>query len=151
VYVTNKIAGSTNGQISLDFRIDNQGSATADISTVTLRYWYQDEGWNPTALTLEIDYKSLSGDNVTSGKAVAASPSKAGADHYLELSFSGTVAAKGAVSGADQFAANIRPHNSNWQGTVDVTNDYSYNAGATGLNDKMTLYANGKLIWGTEP
>jgi hypothetical protein len=144
VYLTQPTTGSTNGQIALDLRIDNPGSAAVDLATVTLRYWYKDDGWDTTNLTLEVDYRSDSSDNVTSGKAVAVSPSSAGADHYLVLSFSGTIAGKG------QFATNIRLHNS-WQGTVVVANDYSYNAGATGLNDKMTLYANGKLIWGTEP
>jgi hypothetical protein len=152
VYLTSKTASGATGQLSLDFRIDNQTSASVDLSNVTLRYWYQDEGWVTTSLTLEVDYKSLSGDNVTGGKAVAASPSTAGADHYVELSFSGTVAAKGPASGADQFAANIRLHSSTWVGTVDVTNDYSYDGGATGLYEKkITLYSGGKLIWGTEP
>jgi len=150
VYLTQKTTGSTNGQIALDLRIENQGSATADLSNVTLRYWYQDDGWNTATLTLEVDYKSLSGDSVTGGKAVAVSPATAGADHYLELSFSGTVAAKGSPSGTDQFNTNIRLHN-NWQGTVDVSNDYSYDGGATGIEQKITLYANGKLIWGKEP
>jgi hypothetical protein len=139
------IAGSTNGQISLNLRIDNTTSANVDLSTVTLRYWYQDEGWNTSTLTLEVDYKSVSGDNVTGGKAVAASPATAGADHYLELSFSGTIAARG------QFATNLRLHNTTWQGTVDVTNDYSYNGTAVGYDDKITLYQSGKLIWGKEP
>jgi hypothetical protein len=42
-------------------------------------------------------------------------------------------------------------HTANYQGAVDVTNDYSYNGGATGYDDKITLYQNGKLISGTEP
>jgi len=141
------IAGSTNGQISLNLRIDNMTSAGVDLSTVTLRYWYQDEAsaLSTTTLKLEVDYISLSGDNVTGGKSVAASPSTAGADHYLELSYSGTVAAKG------QLAANVRLHNLTWQGAVDVTNDYSYNGTAAGYDDKITLYQSGKLIWGKEP
>ena len=96
-------------------------------------------------MTLAVDYASLSGDNVTGGKAVAASPSTASADHYLEFSFTGTIPAK------SQFQTNFRLHNANWLGAFDAANDYSYNAGATGLNDKMTLYAGGKLIWGKEP
>jgi hypothetical protein len=43
-------------------------------------------------------------------------------------------------------------HTSTWVGTVDVTNDYSYDGGATGAYEKkITLYSGGKLIWGTEP
>jgi len=147
VYLTQPTTtmGSTSGTISLDFRIDNQTSASVDLSNVTLLNWYQDDGWDTTTLTLEVDYKSISGDNVTGGKAVAAPRPTAGADHYLELSFTGTLAAK------NQFASNILLHNLKWQGTVDVTNDYSYNGGATGYNSKITLYQGGKLVWGVEP
>jgi hypothetical protein len=144
VYLTMRATGSTNGQISLDLRIDNQTTASVDLSTVTLRYWYQDDGWNTTTLTIEVDYRSDTRDSVTGGKAVAAPRPTAGADHYLELSFTGTLAAKG------QFATNVRVRN-NWQGTVDVTNDYSYNGGASGYDSKITLYQSGKLIWGVEP
>ena len=151
MYVTRKPAGTT-GQISLFLRIDNQTSQSVDLSTVTLRYWYQDEGWNTTSLMPAIDYESISGDNVTNCKAFAASSPVPGADHYLELSFSGTLAAKGAPSGNDQFTVNVRPHNTSWQGTVDVTNDYSYNGGATEYDDKITLHdGSGNVIWGVLP
>ena len=143
VSLTKPVAGAT-GQISLFLIIENQGSAAADLTNVTLRYWYKDDGWDTSTLAIAVDYASLSGDTVTGGKSVAAARSTA-ADHYLEFSFTGTIPAK------SQFQTNFRLHNSNWAGTVDVTNDYSYNGGVTGLNDKMTLYASGKLIWGTEP
>ena len=85
------------------------------------------------------------------GKAVAASPAAPGADHYFELSFTGTLAAKGDSSQNDQFNVRVTAHTGNYQGAVDVTNDYSYNAGALGYNDKIALYGNGKLIWGVAP
>ena len=151
VYVTQKAAGSS-GQISLYFRIDNQTDASVDLSTATLRYWYQDEGLG-SALVLERDFVSIgvSDEGTVAGKAVAASPAVAGADHYLELSFTGTLAAKGDPAMNDQFTANVRLHNASFTGAVDVTNDYSYNAGATGYDDKITLYGSGNLIWGVEP
>jgi len=43
VWVVQKTAGDT-GQITLDLRIDNKTPQSVDMSTVTLRYWYQDEG-----------------------------------------------------------------------------------------------------------
>jgi hypothetical protein len=111
---------------------------------VTLRYWYQDEGLG-TSLVLSTNYVSIGYSNT--GKVVAhkafAALAGADADHYLQLSFSGTLAAQGDKSTNDP---------PNYQGAVDVTNDYSYNAGATGYNDRITLHEKGgRVIWGTPP
>jgi endo-1,4-beta-xylanase len=119
------------------------------MSTVTLRYWYNDQGLG-TAVGLDVDY--VSNLRVTDGRAVAAPSPVAGADHYVELSFSGALAAKGATSNGDQCSAMIRLHNADYQGTVDVAIDYSYNGGAIGYNDKITLHdKSGKVIWGVAP
>jgi len=152
VYVTQKTTGGS-GQITLYLRIDNKTAKTVDMSTVILRYWYQDEGLG-TALTVERDYVSIGHSNlgkVVDFKAAAASPPSTGADHYFEFSFSGTLAAQGDTGNNDEFNVNLRLHTQSYSGTVDVTNDYSYSA-TVGYDDKITLYSNkGDLIWGTEP
>jgi hypothetical protein len=161
VWLKNKTSGST-GQISFDLRIDNKTPKTVDMSTVTLRYWYQDEGLG-TAVVLAANYVSIGYSNtnlgkVTAAKSVVVSPSSPGADHYLELSFSGTLAVQGdkTTSGQptmnDQFNIQVSLHTANYAGAVDVANDYSYDGGATGAYEKkITLYGNGKLISGVEP
>ena len=144
------ISGSS-GQIALYLRIDNKTSATVDMSTVTLRYWYQDEGLG-TTLDLSANYVSIgySGAGKVESKAVAASGG-AGADHYIELSFTGSLAAQGDKATNDQFNIQITLHTANYQGKVDVTNDYSYMAG-TGWDEKITLHdKSGKVIWGAAP
>jgi hypothetical protein len=124
------------------------------MSTVTLRYWYQDEGLG-TTLALSLLYVGIGYSNqgtVTLSKVVAVSPAVAGADHYLELSFIGTLAAQGDKASNDQFNIRVGVHTGNYQGAVDVTNDYSYNAGALGYSDKITLHdKSGNVIWGTTP
>lgn len=154
-YVVTKAAGSP-GQISLSLQIANTTAQSVDMSTVTLRYWYQDEGLGTAGMVFEVDYASVGDSNAikdkVQGKVVAASPPVAGADHYLEVSFTAaTLSAKGATGSNDQLKFNGRLHNSGFQGTVDVTNDYSYNGGATGIDNKITLYQSGKLISGAEP
>ena len=156
VWVTQKTTGAT-GQISLNLQIDNKTSQIVDMSTVRLRYWYQDEGLG-TAVQLAASYASIGYSNtnlgkVTSGIAVANPSPAAGADHYLELSFSGTLAAQGDKATNDQFNFMVTLHTANYQGAVDVTNDYSYDNGAAGVYEqKITLYdQSGKLIWGVEP
>ena len=141
------ISGST-GQVTFNVRIDNMTSQSTDMSTVTLRYWYKDEGLG-TALKVSPYYVSIGHSNTGSvvfNKVVAVTA--AGADHYFELSFGGTLTAKNDSSGNDKFNVDIGLLNG---GAFDPNNDYSYNAGATGYDSKITLYAGGKLIWGTEP
>jgi hypothetical protein len=153
-YVVDKFTSST-GQISLSLRVDNMTADSVDMSTVTLRYWYQDEGLGVGA-ALEVDYASIGDSNAIKaqvhGTVVTASAPVAGADHYLDVSFGATtLSAKGNASHNDQLKFNGRLHNSGYVGTVDLTNDYSYNGGKTGYDTKITLYQNGKLIAGVEP
>jgi hypothetical protein len=148
----NKIAGKT-GEIDLDLRVDNMTLQSVDMSSVTLRYWYQDDGLG-TALELAVYHQAIgysSQGKVLTGKAVAASPSVAGADHYLEFSFSGTLSAKGDKLTNDQFNIQVALRTGNYLGAVEVTNDYSYNGGKTGYDTKIAFYQNGKLIAGLEP
>jgi len=157
VYVTGEIRGSR-GAIRLSLRIDNRTTQRVDMSTVTLRYWYQDEGLG-TNLVLAANYVCIGYSNqgkVTSGIAVANPSPVAGADHYLELSFTGTLAAQGDRATNDQFNVHVTLHTTAYPGVVvgvvDVANDYSYNGGATGYNDKITLHdKSGKVIWGVAP
>ena len=147
-------AGGT-GQITLNLRIDNMTAKSVDTSNVTLRYWYQDQGEGlGTALALAVNYVEighLTAAKATFSQAAAVSPAVAGADHYLELSFSGTLAAKGDADKNDQFTVNVRLYNSSYSGTINVANDYSYNGTAAGYDNKITLYQGGKLLWGLEP
>jgi endoglucanase len=154
VWVLGKPTGST-GQITLSLRIDNKTTQAVDMSTVTLRYWYQDEGLGTnlvlTPNSVSIGYSSQG--KVTSGTAVANPSPVAGADHYLELAFSGTLAAQGDKATNDQFNIQVTLHTAGYTGAVDVTNDYSYDDGAALLYEqKITLHdQSGNVIWGTPP
>jgi hypothetical protein len=154
VWVVQKPIGGT-GTITLDLRIDNKTAQTVDTSTVTLRYWYQDEGLG-TALILASNIVSIGYSNqgqVTSGVALANPSPVAGADHYLELAFTGTLAAQGDKATNDEFNIDVTLHTPNYAGAVDVTNDYSYDGGASLVYEqKITLHDHsGNVIWGTPP
>ena len=90
---------------------------------------------------------------VMSGTAVANPSPVTGADHYLELSFAATLSAQGDKTSNDQFTVQAVMHTAGYTGAVDVTNDYSYDAGAEGVYEKkITLHdKSGKVIWGTAP
>jgi len=153
VWVDSKTDGST-GKIALTLRVDNKTSASVDMAAVTLRYWYMDEGLGPT-LVFASDYVKI-GYSITAtvaGSVVAVSPAVAGADHYIELSFTGTLAAQGDKATNDQFNIHVTAHTANYAGAVDVTNDYSYDGGAAKVYEqKITLHdKSGKVIWGKAP
>ncbi len=153
MWVDKKTDGST-GKIALTLRIDNKTSSSVDMTAVFLRYWYQDEGLG-TTLVYANDYVKIgySVAATVTGKAVAAPSPVAGADHYFELSFTGTLAAQGDKAQNDQFTIHVTAHTANYAGAVDITNDYSYDNGAEALYEKkITLHDNsGKVIWGTAP
>jgi hypothetical protein len=117
-----------------------------------MRYWFAEESLGAT-LVLNSAYVGVGYSNkgkVSAVKSVASS-SGTGADHYLEFSFEATLAAKGDKDTNDQFTVNVTVHNSGYTGKVDLTNDYSYNDGVVGYNEKITLHSGGKVIWGTLP
>ena len=100
---------------------------------------------------MSIGYSNLG--RVTRAAAVANPSPVAGADHYLELSFTGTLAAQGDKATNDQFNIQVTVHTAGYKGAVDVTNDYSYDSGAAGVYEqKITLHdKSGNVIWGTPP
>ena len=146
VYVASKTS-SDMGQTSFDLSIHNKSARRVDMSTVTLRYWYQDEGLG-NARALATHY--VSPGKVASVTAAAVPSPVSGADHYMELSFTGTLAAQGEEATNDQLRIQAMLYSC--KGAVDVTNDYSYNGGAIGYNDKITLHdKSGKVMWGVAP
>jgi len=125
----------------------NTGTTTAQLSNVTVRYWFTEDGTQP--LTYACDYAPVGCANIT-GTFATVSPAKTNADHYLQLSFgsaAGTLAA-GASTGGIQN----RIYQSNYA-TMTQTNDYSFNAADSTFtaNPMITVYYNGQLIYGTEP
>lgn len=145
------IQGSEN--LSMTFDIVNTSSSTQDLSAVTMRYWYVDDGWASKSLTMDINNVRI-GDNtpgtVTYNGSIPVNPAQAGADHYFEFSFVGTLSAANASNHNDKFHASLRIHTADYQVKANVANDYS-SMTTTGYDDRITLYSSGTLIWGTEP
>ena len=147
--------GAISGSQSLTIHVDivNTSSTTQDMSTVTMRYWYLDDGWGSAQLNLATEYVSIGYSNtgtITYVGSTAVSPAQTGADHYVEFSFTGTLAAVNDTSSNDKFHVQVALHAPGYAGSANVANDYSEMT-TTGYDDKITLYSSGTLIWGTEP
>lgn len=128
------------------FRIVNAGKVPFPLSTLALRYYYSKE----VSGSERFNCYSVSGGDcswVTPGFADVATK-KPTADRYLELRF---------ASKASSLAVNqsVEIHGAFFvQGYPQFTqtNDYSFST-STGFlaAPSVTLYADGVLIWGTEP
>ncbi|QFZ72190.1 glycosyl hydrolase family 5 [Streptomyces fagopyri] len=143
-YKNNDSSTGDNG-IRPGLKLVNGGSSTVDLSKVTIRYWFTGESSSAGYQTF-CDWAQLGCSTVkTSVRAV--SPSRTGADHYLEVGFtSGSLAA-----GADSGELQLRMAKSDWS-NFDESDDYSRGANSSYADAaKVTVYVAGTLVWGTEP
>jgi hypothetical protein len=124
------------------FIIENTGVVDVPLDRVTVRYWFTADGRTPQ---FALDYAALGYENVN-GQIVAMSAPVAGADHYLELSFSGGV----LLGAADTGEIYARIHDAAWW-FFNESNDYSFGGTTYQQSETTTVYFDGVLIWGEEP
>jgi len=128
------------------FRIVNAGKVPFALSSLSLRYYYTKE---PDGDEQYNCYSVSGGDrSLIAATFASVTPKTSMADRYLELHY---------TSKAPSLAVN---QSSEIQGAFFVpgykpftqTNDYSFSTNDTFQTaPRVTLYANGVLIWGTEP
>jgi hypothetical protein len=132
--------------ISPHFQITNTGSTAAALSSIKIRYFFTADG--SSTQQFACDYAQIGCSNISQA-IYPWSGGGTGADHYLEVTFtgSGTIAA-----GANTGAMQLRFADSAYLNFTQ-TNDYSFNASATAYANaaNITVYQAGVLVWGTEP
>ncbi|WP_393100949.1 glycoside hydrolase family 6 protein [Streptomyces sp. LN325] len=143
-YKNNDSSTGDNG-VRPGLKLVNGGSSTVDLSKVTIRYWFTGESSSAGYQTF-CDWAQL-GCSTVKTSVSAVSPSRTGADHYLEVGFtSGSLAA-----GADSGDLQLRMAKSDWS-NFDESDDYSHGANSSYADAaKVTVYVAGTLVWGTEP
>jgi|GEM_PF-1910930 len=140
---------ATDNKVHAFFRITNTspaGSPAVNYSDLKIRYWYT-KG-TTTAENFTSDYAAVNTSNVLGG-TFPWSPAVTGADTYLEIGFKpGPTLAAGANSGEIQGRVN----KVDWSNYSEA-DDYSYlpNQYSFATNNKVALYYQGQLVWGTEP
>ncbi|MGW2786931.1 glycoside hydrolase family 6 protein [Streptomyces populi] len=141
----NNDSSTGDNQVKPGLKLVNGGSAAVDLSKVTVRYWFTGESSSAGYQTF-CDWAQL-GCSTVKTSVGAVSPSRTGADHYLEVGFtSGSLAA-----GADSGDLQLRMAKSDWS-NFDESNDYSRGANSSYADAaKVTVYVSGTLVWGTEP
>ena len=145
VYTETKSNAITN-TISTYLKVNNEGNVPVAYGDVKVRYWFTKEG-TPN-LNYYLDYSALGTSNIESG-FVALDPVQSGANTYLELGLKGSLGTfyPSGSTGNIQY----RIAKADWS-NFNQADDYSYNTNtAMSLNDKVTVYYQGQLIYGTEP
>ncbi|MFG3140340.1 endo-1,4-beta-xylanase [Streptomyces sp. NPDC048211] len=132
-------------QIKPGLQLVNTGTAAASLSDVTVRYWFSSDNGASTYGTW-CDWSPIGCSTVTH-RVVAATTPKAGADHYLEVGFTGGSLAPGATTGEIQ----LRLSKTDWS-NFDESDDYSHGSGTVYADaTRIAVYAGGELVWGIEP
>jgi len=138
-------AKAADNQLRPHVQIMNDSREVVPLRELTLRYWFTADG----AMEFQhwCDYAKVDAKNVTRSVKNLEKPVR-DADSYLEVGFAGATLEAGSGSGEIQ----LRLAKHDWM-PFDQANDYSFDAGRTAFADtaRITLYRNGKLIWGTEP
>ncbi len=138
---------ATSNQLMPHFEIVNDTSASVALSTLTIRYWYTEDGTE--SQNFYCDYAVAGCANVTGSFTTLTSPTST-ADTYLQIGFSSS-AGSIAING-NSGDIQTRVAKSDWT-NYNQANDYSWSATQTSYApwSYVTLYQNGALVWGTEP
>jgi hypothetical protein len=128
-------------------RLDNLGAAGVAYGELTARYWLTAE--NYSGLATNVDWAALGASNIRTRYVMLPQP-RQGALGYVEYTFDASLGTLAGGSTSGEIRS--RFHNQTY-GDLDENDDYSYrpNARSYAPNDHITLYRNGRLVWGTEP
>ena len=133
-----------NNTIKPNFKIQNIGSRTFNLSDLSIRYWYTIDGVQTQ--NYYTDWAQAGNDNVT-GSFVQMT-STANADNYLSIGFNANA---GTLAPNQSTELKARFNKIDWS-NYNETNDFSYaNTSNYANNTKIGLYYQGNLIWGVAP
>lgn len=132
--------------ISTVLTINNEGNMPVAYGDLSVRYWFTADG--NAALNAWVDYAKLGNSNIiTSFNGV--SPVATGADKYFEIRIKPTLGNLYPAGNTGNIQYRIAK--SDWSNFI-FTNDHSWKAPAPlAVNDHITVYYKGQLIFGTEP
>lgn len=146
VQYSNSNAADSSNSINPRLKLVNNSGSSINLKDVKLRYYYTIDGEKPQ--TFWCDWSSAGTSNVI-GSFVKLSSAKNGADYCLEIGFAdgaGTLEAGKSVDIQARFSKN------DWS-NYNQSDDYSFGSSASDYieNSKISLYIDGKLVWGKEP
>jgi hypothetical protein len=139
-------------QLAPAMQMNNASGKPFSMHDMEVRYWFTSDIGGAAGVTQSTQFQGSQGlDGEIVMSVVPVIPARPMADSYLSLIFSAEPASVdvGAYSYANFLVYVTRSDG----GTYDQSNDYSYNASGSALmvTDRVTVYYQGALIYGTEP
>ncbi|WP_437992037.1 cellulose binding domain-containing protein [Sorangium sp. So ce145] len=134
--------------LSFMVQVKNTDDASIALSDLTIRFWFTADVAK-VDLKSECDFSSILGGCANATRTFGEA-SGTQADHYLEL---GLLAAAGRIApNVTSGDVQIRIHNGDNYDRMTQTDDYSFGANTTFMPfERVTVYHDGVLTWGTEP
>lgn len=138
------------GDVAFTFRIVNDGPDPLDLSRVELRYWLRSGVGDRSVPAVAVEAAEPLGGRVVAEFRPA---DQGGQDLYLRLRFAPDAGALGRYRTSDPVT--VRVSTSVWPGHV-ASEDYSFARDREPGDgfvewDRVTLYLDGRLVWGREP
>ena len=129
-----------------EFELVNGGAQPVPLAGLELRYWFREGSATSMRQVVDLDWASLGRDNLR----VAIVPVDRGSqDHYLAVTF--PASGNATLPAGASAEVKLRFHKEDWS-EYDQSGGYSF-APLDSYRDweKVTLYQEGRLIWGKEP
>jgi hypothetical protein len=136
--------------VQLHLDVLNFTALSAQLSQVTVRYWFTDEDTATPNEVAQYYVPPLAGTIKT--KFIPLNPLRKDANTVLEISFVPNPDA--GMSFVETTKFDLAFHKANYKGTFDQGNDFSFDPKLLktfGPNPKITAYIKGVLSWGCEP
>ena len=138
---------TTNNTIRPYLKLYNEGTTSVPYSEITIRYWLTAENFAPVT-NLSVYWAAL-GTNKVKMNYVPLETPRQGAFGYVEYSFDSSAGTLAATSNSGEIQTGVGKQN--WT-NFNESDDHSFVANATYTKtDRITVYRNNTLIWGTEP
>ena len=140
-------SNTSDNQVRPHLKIANRGPRPVALSDLTARYWFTSENQKP--LKCWCDHAKMGSRHVVTSFRPLPRPVP-GANCYLEIGF-----ADGApllTPGSDSGEIQLRFSKEDWS-PLEERDDFSFDGTKKDFTPwpRVTLYHQGKLIWGTEP
>ncbi|HRQ44615.1 MAG TPA: cellulose binding domain-containing protein [Candidatus Goldiibacteriota bacterium] len=135
--------------IFVNIRIYNTGNTAINIIGISAKYWFTQEGIDPS--TAEVDDSRIlpSGKDIKAGTTADVSVLNCSQDRVLTAGFGVDILQPGEF-----IEVHLRVHHTSWQSynKYTQTNDYSFGTQAWFAQwNKIGVYCNNSLVWGIEP
>jgi hypothetical protein len=133
-------AMSTNG-LQLGLQVNNLSNVPVAYSDLSLRYWFSPDGTSPVSPAVTYAPVGASNTLISTGQK--------GAESYLELRFAPALGQLAPLTTSGEVL--VQANKADWS-SFSQANDYSYQpAGPLAENNRVTVYYQGQLVYGTEP